>query len=87
MRFEYDKKFLKAFEKLSTTHKKQTIAALEKFQQDPFYPSLHNHSLSGFLTGKRAISVNADIRIIFSLKDDYLIILLLDVGGHESVYK
>lgn len=87
MIIRYDKKFLKAFDKLSCHHKKQSIAALEKLQEDPFYPSLHNHALKGFLRGKRAISVNSDIRIIFSLQDDYLIILLLDIGGHKSVYK
>lgn len=87
MRIDYDKKFLKAFDKLSEKNKKQTIRAIEKFKDAPFYPSLHNHGLSGFLMGKRAISVNDDIRIIFSVKDNYLIVLFLDVGPHEKVYK
>lgn len=84
---KYHKKFLKAFESLSQQHKKQTIVALEKFQEDPFYKSLHNHGLSGFLAGKRAISVNDDMRIIFKLEKEYLIIMVLDIGTHEKVYK
>lgn len=40
-------------------------AALARFQQDPFDPSLRNHPLMGKLEGLRALMVGYDLRLIY----------------------
>jgi mRNA-degrading endonuclease YafQ of YafQ-DinJ toxin-antitoxin module len=48
---------------------------------------LHNHALNGSMAGKRAISVDDDIRIVFIEHGDYAEVTLLDEGSHREVYR
>lgn len=47
------------------------------------YP-LHDHALTGRLSGKRAFSVAGDIRVIYVELEN--MIVFLDVGSHNQVY-
>ncbi|MFI5271257.1 MAG: type II toxin-antitoxin system YafQ family toxin [Candidatus Saccharimonadales bacterium] len=47
------------------------------------YP-LHDHALTGKLSGKRAFSVTGEIRVIYVELED--VIVLLDIGTHDQVY-
>jgi mRNA-degrading endonuclease YafQ of YafQ-DinJ toxin-antitoxin module len=38
------------------------------------------------LLGKKAISINSDLRIIFEEFDDYTLVVFLDLGTHNRVY-
>ena len=48
------------------------------------YP-LHDHALTGKLAGKRAFSIAGDIRVIYVELED--VIVFLDVGSHNQVYR
>lgn len=58
---------------------------LETFTVDPFNPELKNHKLSGQLKGLRAISVAYDCRIVFTMVEED-IALLVSIGTHDEVY-
>lgn len=63
---------------------------LRQLADDPFYPSLHTHKLTGQLSGTWACSVGYDVRILFEFVDNPESgeeeILLLTVGSHDEVY-
>jgi len=45
---------------------------------------LDDHSLKGTLQGRRAFSINGDVRVIYIELEDQII--LLDIGTHNQVY-
>ena len=45
---------------------------------------LNDHPLTGSLFGKRAFSVNSDIRVIYEEFDEFIV--FLDIGSHNQVY-
>lgn len=86
MRIKFHKNFDKRFKKLPDKLKKKTISAIRKFAKNPFDPTLRNHALTGNLIGKRAFSVTGDVRIIFEEFDNYVLVIMLDLGTHSQVY-
>jgi len=66
--------------------KEKVNLSIEKFYQDPFDPSLKNHPLHGGMSGRRSISVTGDVRIIFEEYDNYVLVIMLDIGTHNQVY-
>lgn len=60
--------------------------ALVRFKSNPLDAALYNHPLKGAMTGKRAISVTGDVRIIFEEYNNYVLVIMLDVGTHNQVY-
>ena len=62
----------------------QTIAQLE---QDPFSPRLRTHALSGRLQGLHAVRVTGAVRLIVRIDLSTREIVLLDLGGHDEVYR
>lgn len=81
------KRFDKHLRRLSPDHREQTKAALRRFAENPFDSSLRNHPLKGHLDGRRAFSVSSDIRVVFQEFDGYVVVLMLDVGTHDQVYR
>ena len=86
MKIKYHKKFEKRFKKLSPSLKDKTVSAIRKFIENPFDKTLGNHPLAGKLQGKRAFSVAGNIRIVFEEYDNYVLVIMLDVGSHPQVY-
>lgn len=87
MKIKYHKRFEKQFKKLLPQDKKKVINIVEIFIYDVNHTSLRNHKLKGALAGKRAISVKSDLRIIFEEFDNYTLVIFLDLGKHNRVYK
>lgn len=56
-------------------------------QQDPFAPNLELHPLRGRLEGCYAISLTYSYRITLTLAIPEEEIILLDIGGHDEVYR
>lgn len=73
--------------KLSPQLKGKVISTVETFFKNPHHPSLKNHALQGKLLGCRAIWVTGDVRIVFKAYEDYVLVVMLDVGTHAQVYK
>jgi addiction module RelE/StbE family toxin len=86
MKIIYYKKFDKHFEKLTFKLQNKVIETIELFQKNQFSPSLKNHPLKGSMVGKRAISVTGDMRIVFEEYDNYVLVVMLDVGTHNQIY-
>jgi len=87
MNIKYHKRFEKQFKKLLDRDKKKIIIAIEIFIDNVNHPSIRNHSLKGVLMGKRAISAGSDLRIIFEEFENYALVIFLDLGKHNRVYK
>jgi addiction module RelE/StbE family toxin len=86
MKVLFHKSFSKAYKKLPPKLKSKTDIAIAKFRANPFDATLNNHQLTGKLKGQRAFSVTGNFRVIFEEYDDYVVVLMLDVGTHPQVY-
>lgn len=86
MQIKYHKKFNKKFYKFTPKLRKKIRNIIELFKENPHNPILKNHALKGRLKGQRAFSATGDIRIIFKKTNDYVIVIMLDVGIHNQVY-
>ena len=94
MNLIWSKGFKRSFKKLIKKKpqlKNQIFDVLRLLAKDPFTPSLKSHKLSGNLEGLWSCSVAYDCRIIFSFSEEgeflEIIILLIDIGSHDKVYK
>ena len=81
----YTKTFRKEFERLSDVHKKMVMKTIGNLEENPFYPSLRTKKMEG-KSGYYESSVNMDIRIIWEMEGNRLIILI-DVGHHDVLRK
>lgn len=86
MQIRFHKNFEKRFRKFPEKIKKKIRDSLEKFSKNPLNPLLKNHPLFGKLEGKSAFSASGDLRIIFEEYDNYILVIMLDVGTHNQVY-
>ena len=63
---------------------------LDRLAEDPFYPTLKTHKLSGQLEGLWACWVEYDCRIVFAFEPDpdegEDVIVWIDLGTHDEVY-
>lgn len=83
-----DKTFEKHFrQRITPNHrlKARFKERLALFMAGEFGHPLHDHALTGKLAGKRAFSIAGDIRVIYIELED--IIVFLDVGSHNQVYR
>jgi mRNA-degrading endonuclease YafQ of YafQ-DinJ toxin-antitoxin module len=63
MKIIYHKRFEKQFRKLTPKFKNKVIEVIGIFINDPLNKRLLSHNLKGNLLGKKAISINSDLRI------------------------
>jgi addiction module RelE/StbE family toxin len=87
MQIIFHKRFKKQFLKFPKRLQLKIEKTLILFEKNPQHISLKNHVLSGKMKDTRAISVNGDIRIIFQEFEHYTLVIILNIGGHEQVYK
>lgn len=86
MKIVFKKSFTKQYVKLNEDKRLAVDGALRTFAADPKAPQLKNHPLKGKLSGKRAISAGFDLRIVFKVDGDYVLVEMLGVGSHNQVY-
>jgi len=65
MKIKYHKNFKKQFDKLSDKKKRKVLDIIIIFMNNSKDKKLKNNNLKGKLLGRRAISVNPNLRIIF----------------------
>lgn len=87
MKIKYHKRFEKQFKKLPEKIQEKVIVTIEIFMSDPYNKKLSNHKLKGVLADKNAISVSSDLRIIFEEFENYALVIFIDIGTHNHVYK
>ena len=86
MKIIFSKKFQKQYKKLE--QKKQILVknSLLIFEKNPLDKKLRNHALSGKFNDIRSIDVSFDLRILLQEKDDYALVVMLQVGSHSELY-
>jgi len=86
MQIVYTKNFIKSYKKLNDYDQKAVDATLKLFFNDPKNIKLRNHALQGNKEEIRSIDVKFDLRILFYEEDEYIKVIMLDVGTHSQLY-
>jgi addiction module RelE/StbE family toxin len=90
MQIRFAKKFVKQYEKASIKIQFVFDNKLKLFAQNPSFPQLNNHALTGKLSGYRSINVTGDWRAIYSslkTEDGITVITFEAIGTHSQLYK
>lgn len=87
MKIKKSKVFIKAFQRLDNNNRKKVSKTIDEFEINPFNPKLKNHILIDNLKGCRAISVDRKLRIVFREFENYHLVLFINVGSHDKVYR
>jgi len=77
----FDKQYAKLNNKIKTSFKKR----LELFRTNPFDARLRNHALKGKYLGYRSIDVSGDVRTLYTIEGDTVIIFGF-IGTHSQLY-
>ncbi len=64
----------------------QYLKTLQLLETNPHHPSLRLHSLAGKLAALHSVSINLSYRITLELLITEQEIILVNIGGHETVY-
>lgn len=83
----YHRNFIKSYKKrISKNNKlvKKFDERVELFMLDRNNAVLADHQLSGKFNNYRAFSVAGDLRVVYLLEDDKII--LMDIGTHAQAY-
>ena len=83
----FTKTFFKQLRKLSPEKRVRVDEAITLFRHNPFSAVLRNHKLVGMQKNLRSISAGYDLRLLYSEKDGHALVLFIDVGTHEEVYR
>lgn len=78
----FDKQYVKLNEKVKIAFK----ARAEIFKNNPFDSRLRNHALKGKYLGYRSIDVTGDVRALYTIQGD-LVIIFGFIGSHSELYK
>lgn len=87
MKLIFHREFKKSLKRLSSRHQAKTFEVIRRFASNPHDPILKNHPLTGRMQGLRSISVTGDYRIIIEEIRGGIIVILLDIGSHDQVYR
>lgn len=79
-------RFLKKHPDLSDLSS-QYEKTLKLLEIDPFHPSLRLHRLKGTLSELHSVSINISYRITLELTIQEQMIIPVDVGTHDEVYR
>jgi addiction module RelE/StbE family toxin len=88
IRAAWDQGFKRSYKKRVRNNsrlKKKFWEKMEIFLENPLFPQLRTHKLSGKLAGQWAFSVDNDCRIVFEFVGEDRV-LLIDVGSHDEIY-
>ncbi|HET8991784.1 MAG TPA: type II toxin-antitoxin system mRNA interferase toxin, RelE/StbE family [Candidatus Saccharimonadales bacterium] len=84
-RIQFTKGFTKQFKKLKDNQQTRFYERLELFTKNPNDRTLRDHALKGKYKGYRSIDVQADLRALYYIQDDKIIIFAL-IGTHSQLY-
>ena len=86
--------FTESYDKKATTFIKQHPELLGQYEKclrllesNPQHPSLRLHSLKGRLKNLHSISINLAYRIIIELEIKDELIIPINIGKHNDIYK
>ena len=82
----YDEKALKQLKKMDRSVQKLITSWIEKNLIDTENPRLHGKGLSGDKSGYWRYRVG-DYRILADIRDDEIIIIIVEIGHRREIYK
>ena len=85
MTIRYLPKFKKQYKKLPKRFQDQFDERLQLFLVDPTLPMLRVHPLKGKFVGYWSLNVNGDIRALYLIDGEAIIIFAL-IGTHSELY-
>jgi addiction module RelE/StbE family toxin len=85
MDIQYYPKFKKQYKKLSKKFQEQFDERVRLFIGDPTLPLLRIHPLKGKFMGYWSMNVNGDIRALYLIREETIIIFAL-LGTHSELY-
>ncbi|WPE82786.1 type II toxin-antitoxin system RelE/ParE family toxin [Acinetobacter baumannii] len=81
---EFEKNALKKFDKLNPQIAEQFIRKLEAILENPKIPK---NRLSGSVDLYKIKLRSAGYRLVYKVKDDVVVVLVLDVDRRDTIYK
>lgn len=89
LKVKFTRKFSKTFEKTDAKIKKAFREKLNSFLENPFYPLLNNHGLTGEYSGCRSINITGDWRAIYrqTIEDNESVAIFEVIGTHSQLYR
>jgi addiction module RelE/StbE family toxin len=84
-RIEFTKNFSKQFKKLRPNQQERFYDRLKLFEVNPQNKLLRDHALKGKYTGFRSIDVEGNLRALYYVKDDVIVIFAI-IGTHGQLY-
>jgi addiction module RelE/StbE family toxin len=85
MTIRYLPKFKKQYKKLPKKIQDQFDAKIALFVMDPTLPVLKVHPLKGNFKGYWSMNVNGDVRALYIMEGDSIVIFAL-IGTHSQLY-
>ncbi len=85
MIIQYLPRFKKQYAKLPASFQRQFDERIRLFVVDPADPRLRVHPLKGKFAGYWSMNVNGDIRALYVMKGDSIVIFAL-IGTHSELY-
>lgn len=85
MTIQYTSTFKKQYKKLPQKFQSQFNERLHLFLTDSTNPKLRLHPLIGKFTGYWSMNINGDIRAIYLMRNEEIIIFAL-IGSHSQLY-
>lgn len=82
---DFTKGFIKQFKLLRPKQKERFYERLELFKKDPHSKRLRDHALKGKYTGYRSIDIEGDLRALYCVKGDVIVIFVF-IGSHSQLY-
>lgn len=86
MQITKSKRFGKQYAKLSKKVQHQFDEKIILFVQEPKNALLNIHSLTGEFAGLLSFNVNADVRVMYEVQQNTIIILVA-IGTHSHLYR
>ncbi len=85
MSIRYLPKFKKQYKKLPKKIQEQFDEKIALFATDPTLPALKVHPLKGNFKGYWSMNVNGDVRALYIMDGDSIVIFAL-IGTHSQLY-
>jgi YafQ family addiction module toxin component len=82
---QFTKDFTKQFKKLRPNQKDRFYERLELYKRNPQDRVLRDHALKGKYKGYRSIDVESDLRALYYVENDTVVIFAL-IGTHSQLY-
>jgi addiction module RelE/StbE family toxin len=82
---DFTKDFLKQFKVLRQKQKEHFYERLDLFKKNPHDKTLRDHALKGRYKGYRSIDIEGNLRALYYVKGDTIIIFGF-IGTHSQLY-